>query len=63
MTFRIVELIEASGALEQLGALAEGFHNEHPLAKKAVEMRLILIMANSYLVDFVKALQARPGDG
>lgn len=55
------ELIEASAALSKLSELADGFHRDHPLAVKAVEMRLALQLANLYVQDFLAGIA--DGDG
>ncbi|MEI2676504.1 MAG: hypothetical protein V9G29_00765 [Burkholderiaceae bacterium] len=52
----VEELVEASDTLIKLSGMAEGFHTEHPLAPKAVEMKLALQLANLYVLDFCKGI-------
>lgn len=52
----VEELVEAGDTLIKLSDLAEGFHADHPLAPKAVEMRLVLQLAALYVQDFRRGI-------
>ncbi len=52
----VEELVEASDTLIKLSGMAGGIHTDHPLAPKAVEMKLALQLANLYVLDFCKGI-------
>lgn len=47
----VADIKAAADVLVDVGELVEGLHPEHRLYSKAVEMRLVLTLASSYLAE------------
>ena len=54
----IEELLACIELLGSVIELAGGWHSDHPNAKKAAELQLILTGASSYLIDLARGLKA-----
>ena len=52
------ELLACIEILESVIELAGGWKSDHPNARKAAELQLILMGANGYLVDLARGIKA-----